>query len=377
MESIAIQTSRDSIESDRSARQGNFFRMLSAGRRELLFWALQLSFWTILGGIGLLMTMAFQSAIPGVGWVVFMRMATGFAQTSAMRWIYRSSHFRHRSGIAKWPLVFGCCLAFALLELVIIHALVVAGVSFPGGSVLLSAKLLIVRFFILSIWSTLYFGFHLLENEHALELRATKAELTARENELRAVQARLAPHFLFNALNAVMDHREDPHAVKDLTRSLSEYLRFLLQDARPLEPLSREIDALEKYLTVQTSHFGGKLVCRIQCERAARAVMVPPMMVQPLLEDAFRHRSQTDELPLQIWLTARLEDGFLRVTVSNTGEQQPSDSSLPPDTGITALRQQLHLLLGQRARVERQADNGWLRVTIHIPLPASPAPRAS
>lgn len=142
----------------------------------------------------------------------------------------------------------------------------------------------------------------------------------------------------------------------------------LLQAARPLEPLSRELDALEKFLAVQTTHLNKNLVCRIQCESAARAVMVPPMIIQPLLENTFHHWPKDPDQPLQIWLAARVEDGFLRITLSNTGVAVPTSADQAPPDGIPSLRQRLHLLLGAGARVEEHAEQGWIRVTIHIPL---------
>lgn len=370
MESPVILTYRDPLETEATRHPSLLFRMLSNKRRELLFWILQFSFWAGIGVIGLLMTMAFRSAIPGVGWTIFMRMAVGFVETLALRWIYQRPAFRQRSGFATWPMAVGCCLAFALLEVLFFQASITAGISFPGAAETVGVRLLVVRLFILMIWSILYFGFHLLENAHALEIRAARAELASRENEVRHLQAQMNPHFLFNALNGVFACKDDANAVEEVTQSLAAYLRFLLEESRPLEPLSREFDALEKYLAVQTSHFGGNLVCRIQCEKAARAVLVPPMLVQPLLEDAFQHRSQSDGLPLQIWVTARIEENFLRVTVSNTGDRVMPDIQMP-GRGVSALQQRLTLVLGPEAWVEKHSDKGWVRATIHVPLPGN------
>jgi len=64
-----------------------------------------------------------------------------------------------------------------------------------------------------------------------------------------------------------------------------------------------------------------------------------------------------------------VEEGFLRITLSNTGTAVPIAAGQAPPNGIPALRQRLRLLLGPEALVEEQTDNGWIRVTIHIPLP--------
>ena len=377
MESPIPQTYSDPKETEESAKAGFLFRMLSEGNREAVFWTLQTSFWVAIGVIGVLMTRAFQAAVPDAGWAVFTRVVSGFVLTAGLRGIYLQPWLRQRSGLAKWPLMAGCCLVVGIVEAVVLQAVHVAGVSFPGGSETFGLRLIFVRFFVLMMWSTLYFAFHLLEDEHALAMRATRAELAARENELRHLQAQMNPHFVFNSLNAVLACKDDPEAVKNVTASLAEYLRFQLQETRPLEPLSRELDALEKFLVVQSSHFSKNLVCRIQCESTARAVMVPPMIVQPLLENAFQHRPKAHDQPLHIWLTARVEEGFLRVTISNTGEPVQISGDQEPRNGIPSLHRRLTILLGPKARVEHQTDNGWIRVTIHIPLPdKSPHPSA-
>lgn len=334
----------------------------------MVFWILQTLFWGAICVIGILMTLAFKSATPDVGWAVFMRAASGFVLSAGLRVIYLQPWLRNRSGLAKCSIMAGSCIAAGIAEAVLLQAAMVAGFSFPGGSETFGMRLMFVRCFVLLLWSALYFTAHLLEDEHALELRATRAELAAREHELRHLQAQMNPHFVFNSLNAVLACKEDPAAVQDVTRSLTDYLRFLLQDARPLEPLSRELDALEKFLVVQTTHLSKNLVCRIQCDSSARAVMVPPMIIQPLLENAFHHRPQDPEQPLQIWLTARVEDGFLRITLSNTGVAMPTFADQAPPDGIPSLRQRLILLLGPGARVDENAEHGWIRIAIHIPL---------
>ena len=71
-----------------------------------------------------------------------------------------------------------------------------------------------------------------------------------RYNELRHLEAQMNPHFLFNALNCVVAASRDHVAVERVTQDLADYLRFSLAPSEPLEPRSRELDALEKYLAI-------------------------------------------------------------------------------------------------------------------------------
>ncbi len=369
MEPLPLQTYQDPSVAKRSARSGQLFQLLSGKRREVIFWVLQTVFWSAIGLIGYSMILAFQGAMPDAGGAVFIRMTCGFTLTCGLRWIYRWPSLKQRRGSMKCLLMAGICLAATLLEFSIQSGLSVVGVSVFGVGEAVALRLLVVRLFTLGVWSALYQGFHLLEDEHALEMRATREELAAREHELRHLQAQLTPHFVLNALNSVIACKNNPEAVEEVTQNLADYFHFLLEETRPLEPLSREIDAFVKYLNAQKSHYGKKLVCRINCEPQARSVMVPPMMIQPLLEDALWHRSQNDDEQVQIWLTARTEGDVLRVTVSNTVNQDTSEDNPSESPSLRSLRQRMHLLMGPQAVVDHQVEGGWMRVTIEIPLP--------
>jgi len=193
----------------------------------------------------------------------------------------------------------------------------------------------------------------------------------ARKFEVRQLQEQMNPHFLFNALNAVAASKDDPEAVESVIRDLADYLRFTLGEARTFEPLSRELQALEKYLAVQQARFGENLVCRVACDRAAHAVLVPPMLIQPILENALHYGAQTSSMPLRVSVTAKVADGWLKVVVANTGRWVPPDNSRSPSTGICSLRKRLALLIDKEATVDTvidpDLDGGWVRVVIRMP----------
>jgi len=249
---------------------------------------------------------------------------------------------------------------------------------------------LVPRFIAAGFWCASIFGLemiedlyqtqiHLAETEATAidaELRMLKAEAIARESEVRQLQEQMNPHFLFNALNAVVASKHDPEAVESVTRDLSDFLRFTLGQARTYEPLSRELQALEKYLAVQQARFGENLVCRIACDRAAHSVLVPPMLIQPLLENALHYGAETSTMPLKVEVTAKVADGRLEVVVANTGRWVSPDTTRSPSTGIRSLRKRLALLIGDDATVDTvidpDLDGGWVRVVIRLPVPAAP-----
>jgi hypothetical protein len=348
------------------------FRMLAEGRRTAFFWSLQVMFWCGIGVMVFLMNSFFHSSAENIRGLVLMRISIGLGVTGCLREIYRRPEFRNVHGWNKMLVIVGLCLAFSLVEKPITLLLMHLDLPLLGTAELFqNSNSVVLRFITLLIWSGFYVAFHYIEGAHALEQRTLQAELVARENQLRHLQAQINPHFLFNALNTVIASKEDPKAVGEVTQVLADYLRFSLSESSDLVPLAREMDALESYLTLQRIRFGEKLVCQIQCDTAARAVQVPPMMIQPLLENAFNYGAETSPMPLQVKLSAQLVDRFLNITVANTGRWLPPDHRRSPGSGLRSLKQRLQLLIDGDTSLETEESEGWVKVTIRIPLPGS------
>lgn len=211
----------------------------------------------------------------------------------------------------------------------------------------------------------------------SLELRAAEAEAALRTSELRRLESQLQPHFLFNALTAVLACRHDPEAVADVTLRLSEHLRSCLSRQRTLEPLSREIDALEHYLAVQRARFGRRLDCRITCSAEARDVPVPPVIVEPLLDNAFKHGGGTSPEPLRIVIDCRMEETTLVVTVDNSGTWIEPGADGRQGTGLANLRRRLELLDVHDASLESGPVVGGVRARLRLPPVSSPPASAA
>ena len=202
----------------------------------------------------------------------------------------------------------------------------------------------------------------------SLELRNAEAEAALRTSELQRLEAQLQPHFLFNALTAVLACRHDPEAVANVTIGLSEHLRFCLSRQGTLEPLSREIDALEHYLAVQRARFGKALDCRIECTEEAREALVPPVIVEPLLDNALKHGAITSPAPLRIVVDCRMEGSALVVTVDNSGTWIEPGADGRQGTGLASLRRRLDLLDFREASLESGPAADGVRAIVRLPL---------
>ena len=344
-------------------------RVRSTAFREAAFWCAHTLFWLVAFGSLLLVIDAFRPGVPISVPLVAARILCCFVATATMRWLSLKERFLRRSGVSKIGLVAGGLLTSAvLISLSLGFVERTMGPNPEAGRGLGLLARLAIDLTLLGNWCAIYFGFHLIRERNTTEFRAIEAESLALRNELHRLQAQISPHFLFNALNTILASRENPEAIDTVTQALANYLRFLLRPAATLEPLAREIDALEQYLTVQSVRFGDGLVTRIECDTDVRGVPVPPVMVQPLVENALKYGADTSPRPLRLEIAARRDGDRLVVEVANTGQWSPATSRASTGTGLESLARRLNLLVGSDASVTHAAADGWVRVWITIPL---------
>jgi LytS/YehU family sensor histidine kinase len=284
-----------------------------------------------------------------------------------MRWLSYRESLLLRLGVSKIGVIAGGAILSAVLITLLTFALGRAFGGIAEPRLELVARL-VINLSLLGNWCALYFGYQLINERNSTEFRAMQAESLALRNELQHLQGQISPHFLFNALNTVMACRDDPQAIDTVTQSLANYLRFLLRPAATLEPLGRELDALEEYLTVQGMRFGAGLETTIDCDLEARGVQVPPVMVQPLVENAIKYGGQTADRPIRVQVSARREADTLVVEVANAGRWVPAGGRQSTGTGLRSLERRLRMLVGPGATVTHREDDGWVRVVIRVPI---------
>jgi len=226
---------------------------------------------------------------------------------------------------------------------------------------------LLVRSSVLFIWLMLYFSLKWLQQASATERELQQAEL-------RLLRSQLNPHILFNVLTTIITMRRDADEVERLTQALADYLAFYLRprdahtDGSEKIALGEELDALGCYLTLEKSRFGDDLVWSIDADARARAALVFPAIVQPLVENAIKHGQATSPRPLVLDVTATATDGKLDVSVVNTGRWVEPPPGATTGIGLANLRRRLVLVHGTRAglRIAHRPDQ--VRVNLELPL---------
>lgn len=146
-----------------------------------------------------------------------------------------------------------------------------------------------------------------------------QAELTAKA-EVKALQAQINPHFLFNTINTIAAlTRTDPSQARNLLREFAVFYRQTLESSEQQIPLSRELEQTRRYLTFEHARFGeDRIVERESIGQGCGDVLVPAFIIQPIVENSVRH-AMRDEGPLHIDIHAEADDGDVLIAVTDDG----------------------------------------------------------
>jgi sensor histidine kinase YesM len=153
------------------------------------------------------------------------------------------------------------------------------------------------------------------------ERRTLELEARLSEANLKALKMQLQPHFLFNTLNSISSlTHENPDKADDMIGSLSQLLRATLEvSATNQIPLRRELEFVEHYLEIQQTRFGDRLRIDREIGPDVMETLVPPLILQPLVENALRHGIESRETGGTVTIRALHEGDFLRLEISDDG----------------------------------------------------------
>ena len=207
--------------------------------------------------------------------------------------------------------------------------------------------------------------------------RTLESERRALTAQLRMLQAQIEPHFLYNTLaNAVGLIQPAPERARLLLERLIDYLRATLAASRDSEaPLQREVDTIAAYLELMKLRMGERLRFRIDVDEAAALRPIPPMLLQPVVENAIVHGLEPKIDGGEIVLSANVDPTHLCLAVADTGIGLRMAAPAKPGggVGLSNLRDRIRTLYGADASLTIMENaTGGVTVTMRIPLPADP-----
>jgi LytS/YehU family sensor histidine kinase len=205
--------------------------------------------------------------------------------------------------------------------------------------------------------------------EHVEQIRSLQMQQLVSQAELRALQAQINPHFLFNALNTLYGTitRSNVEA-RRLVLNLSDVFRYFLQTDRPLISVEEELKIVRAYLEIEELRLGPKLQSELEIDTDALTAAIPVLSIQPLVENAIKHGVAARAGAGFVRLRVERESERITVRITNSGEWNPRDG-VDPGTGIglANVRRRLRLCYGDEAVIEVSVANGATTVQFAIP----------
>jgi hypothetical protein len=208
--------------------------------------------------------------------------------------------------------------------------------------------------------------------EQVERFRSEELRRLATQAELRALQAQINPHFLFNAFNTLYGTIDRGSLeARRLVLNLTEIFRYFLQGDRSVIPLSEELRIIKAYLEIEALRLGDRLQTELDVSESASKVMIPILSVQPLVENAVKHGVASKIGPGRVVVRAHIKDGILRISVEDRSSGLGAGSMVPNDgsgLGLANVRRRLHLSYGPESTLDFAYGKHGSVVKLLIPM---------
>jgi len=217
----------------------------------------------------------------------------------------------------------------------------------------------------LLIWSLMYAALKMWYELVIEKEKREKAFLLAQQAQLKMLRYQLNPHFLFNSLSSIQALIYENQRMGDkMLTELSEFLRYTLSHVnKTYVPFKEELEAIQRYLTIEKIRFEEKLEYSIHCTPEAGHYKVLSFLIQPLIENAIKHGIKTSEIPLKIRIDGKVLNSTLLIGISNTGQWVNGKNE---GTGIVNLRERLENAYQNRHTFKTSENDGWVIVQLEI-----------
>jgi hypothetical protein len=331
----------------------------------------QLTGWAIYAAFGVLFTRIFNGLNAGVASAVIVGCTLGALGSHQIRRTSHANRWWDLPVSALIPRLAGAAIVTAIaVELLVwayglfvVHVYTISS-STPGVMVVTTFNWA----FIMLLWTALYAGVTFFQRYRHAEIRRLQLEVAARDAQLQTLHAQIHPHFLFNSLNSLRALiAEDPARARDLVSGLAELMRYALQAGRREQvPLAEEMAVVEGYLQLEGARFEDRLRWSLDVPQDCRALMLPPMMLQTLVENAVKHGVAMREEGGDVQVFARLAAQRLELVVRNPGRLGPAREG---GIGLANVRERLRLRHGAHASVTlTQASEDVVETLLVLPV---------
>src|SRR6266576_2541226 len=207
-----------------------------------------------------------------------------------------------------------------------------------------------------------------MEGSRHAEAQAVESRVLARDAELKALKAQVNPHFLFNSLNSIRALTSiDPAKAREMCILLAEFLRMTLGLGEKSNILlAEEMALLDRFLAIEKVRFGARLKLEEDIQEESKPMLVLPLLLQPLVENAIIHGIANLPAEGSIRLVSHCHDGRLSIIVENTFDPE-SMPARRDGLGLANVRRRLEGRYGEEATMQVSAEGDCFRVNLSLP----------
>ena len=207
------------------------------------------------------------------------------------------------------------------------------------------------------------------QEQKEADARKTEAEKMAKDAELYKLRQQLQPHFLFNSLNSISALTgSQPEKARHMIQQLSDFFRGTLKkDELVWITLKEELEYLQLYLNIEKVRFGYRLNTLVVHDEDVLQMKLPPMLLQPVVENAIKFGLYDTTGEVIITITAENVNGFLEVTVQNPFDAETSQPLQGSGFGLASIRRRLFLLFARHDLLNTAKENNYFITTVTIP----------
>lgn len=193
-----------------------------------------------------------------------------------------------------------------------------------------------------------------------LNRKLVHSELKEREAELRALQAQIKPHFLYNTLDSIywMASLENNQAIAQMAVSLSESFKLSLNKGKETIPVYKELKHIEHYITIQNIRYNNRFTYIEEVDPSIKGIEILKLILQPLIENAIYHGLEKKVGPGMVKLTGNLEDGYIRFTVEDDGVGINDIALTEQGYGLRNVKERLLLCYGDSSSLRVSSEPG-------------------
>jgi len=207
------------------------------------------------------------------------------------------------------------------------------------------------------------------EASQEAQQRALESSVRARDAELSALKAQINPHFLYNSLNSISALTTiDPARAREMCVLLADFLRMTLGlGEKPLIPLGEELDLLDRYCAIEKVRFGERLQVQKNIDDGTITCLLPPLLLQPLFENAVVHG--ISQLPDGgfVSLEAHRLENRVSLVVENSWDPELVSARKKNGVGLKNVQRRLEARYGKDAHMDVRTEEHLFRISISIP----------